>query len=105
MHNDAFACWQNILPPIISTSGGILNVLLGQTINVLSTFTSSTDTLVGLTFELRTGPNGTGTNIWSGTTGLIPALTMSTGQTYYLRAIYRGSINNSLPSADVVINT
>lgn len=110
--------WATKIPPVISkpaNGASGLSVILGLDLELAATALEGGWDQPTLTrWELRTGPNGTGALVWSndngilGTilSGIIPALTMALGQTYYIRARQTFATLGVGPwSADVVINT
>ena len=110
--------WATKVPPVIaqppSGSSG-LSVILGLNLELeRAALEGGWDQPTLTRWELRTGPNGTGALVWSndngilGTilSGLVPALTMALGQTYYIRARQTFATLGVGPwSADAVINT
>lgn len=110
--------WATKVPPVIKqppNGAAGLSVILGLDLELAGTaLEGGWDQPTATRWELRTGPNGTGALVWSndngilGTilSGIIPALTMALGQTYYIRARQTFATLGDGPwSADVVINT
>lgn len=112
MSTDGMSGWLEILPPVLfSPVSGAVSAVTGFTIQT-SAFVSSADSHVGTDWEVRTAANGAGTAAWSSANDLVgkllkvvPALALATGQTYYLRARFRGSKFVSPWSAEIRITT
>lgn len=99
-------------PVITSPASGLAGVVvaLGLAVNLAPAITSVPVT--GTEIRITTGPNGTGTVRYqpTGLVGLVlgllvPALTLLTGQTYYISTRYMTAAGPSDWSADVVIST
>ena len=110
--------WATKVPPVISkpvNGASGLSVVLGLDLELAgAALEGGWDPPTLTRWELRTGPNGTGALVWSNDNGIlgtilqgiIPALTMALGQTYYIRARQTFATLGVGPwSADVVINT
>lgn len=99
-------------PALVAPVNGLNNVLVALGL-VLQTTTAviAKGTHVSTDYEIRTGPNGTGTVRWSAYGSLsllslsVPALSLLGGQTYYLRIRHRTATDASDWSADIVITT
>ena len=110
--------WATLLPPTVAQpgGGGILSTLLGLPLQILTPSMQGGDTadIVSTNWRITTGPNGTGSTVWSNTntnlltllTATVPALTLPIGATLYLSARQTSASLGVGPwSADVVLNT
>lgn len=110
--------WVTKVPPVITkpaNGASGLSVILGLDLELAGpALEGGSDIITQTRWELRTGPNGTGALVWSADNvtlltillGVIPALTMALGQTYYIRARQTFQTLGVGPwSADTVINT
>lgn len=107
MITDGLSNWLNIAPPsvLLPTNNEVVNSALGLTLGV-GVFVSSNDVWTTTTYEVRTAANGGGTLVYTTTSPLVPALTLTAGQTYYIRAKYTGLSGYISPySSDVIITT
>lgn len=110
--------WPTKIPPVIeqppSGASGI-SVILGLNLALAGVaLEGGVDDVTQTRWEVRTGPNGTGALVWSADNitlltillGVVPALTMALGQTYYIRARQTFATLGVGPwSLDTVINT
>jgi hypothetical protein len=110
--------WANLVPPVVNqpNGGGIISTLLGLPLSLASGSMQGGDTadITSTAWRITTGPNGTGTTVWSTTnvnvltllTATVPALTLPLGATLYLSARQTSATLGVGPwSADVTLNT
>lgn len=110
IYDDEDNCWLEIKTPVITSPANGTTGLLVAVILVVSV-SAFVPQIPGITLsatdiEIRTAANGGGTLVWSSSSTLsVPALTLSIGQTYYIRVRHRTTLFTSMWSTDIQIGT
>lgn len=107
-----FSSWPSFqAPKITQPTNGILGIVIALVLPIVVDPAIGIGVPTGIDIEIRTGPNGGGISVFSSINSVsllglnVPALTLSLGQTYYIRARYRSNGVAEVWSADVQIGT
>lgn len=112
MATDGESFWPVPAPAIITQpANGLTGLLASLALTITLAAPVSPVPVTGAQIEIRTGPNGSGSLVWSNAPDagvlslIVPALTLLTGRTYYIRARFLTASETGAWSADVMIKT